>query len=99
MTCRQDSQAILPKSSAADPAKHVKYNLGMVLGVDDFVQEFTYHRPVVVGETLHVEGKLTDKYSKQSGERTMTFLVMETVFSDDAGEPVVTERFNLIHRS
>src|SRR6185369_12673502 len=24
-------------------AKHVNYTLGMVLGVDDFVQEFTYH--------------------------------------------------------
>jgi hypothetical protein len=23
---------------------------------------------------------------------------METVFKDDAGNPVVTERFNLIHR-
>ena len=25
-----------------DPTKHVKYNLGMVLGVDDFNQEFAY---------------------------------------------------------
>jgi hypothetical protein len=25
-----------------DPAKHVNYNLGMVLGVDDFMQEFAY---------------------------------------------------------
>src|SRR5882724_9624666 len=25
-----------------DPAKHVNYNLGMVLGVDDFTQEFAY---------------------------------------------------------
>lgn len=44
MTCSQDMQAVIPNPSAADPAKHVKYNLGMVLGVDDFVQEFTYHR-------------------------------------------------------
>lgn len=36
-------QAVVPNPSAADPAKHVRYNLGMVLGVDDFVQEFTYH--------------------------------------------------------
>jgi acyl dehydratase len=69
---------------------------GMVLHGE---QEFIYHRPVVVGDTLHAEGKVTDQYSKQSGDRTMTFLVMETVYSDDAGEPVVTERFNLIHRS
>ena len=25
-----------------DPGKHVNYTLGMILGVDDFVQEFTY---------------------------------------------------------
>ena len=25
-----------------DPTKHVNYNLGMVLGVDDFTQEFAY---------------------------------------------------------
>jgi hypothetical protein len=30
----------------------------------------------------------------------MTFIVVETVWRDDAtGEPVVTERFNLIHRA
>ena len=30
----------------------------------------------------------------------MTFLVTETVWRDEkTGEPVVTERFNLIHRS
>jgi hypothetical protein len=28
--------------AAPDPYKHVKYNLGMVLGVDEFVQDFTY---------------------------------------------------------
>lgn len=71
-------------------------NGGMVLHGE---QEFVYHRPVLVGDTLHANGKVVDHYSKQSGERTMTFLVMETVYSDDAGEPVVTERFNLIHRS
>jgi acyl dehydratase len=61
-------------------------------------QEFIYHRPVQVGDTLHQEGKITDLYSKESGGKTMTFLIMETVFKDDAGNPVVTERFNLIHR-
>jgi hypothetical protein len=28
--------------AAADPTKHVNYVLGMVLGVDDFNQEFAY---------------------------------------------------------
>jgi len=61
-------------------------------------QEFTYHRPVVVGDTLHSYAEVVDLYSKESKGSTMTFLVIETRFTDDAGEPVVTERFNLIHR-
>ena len=30
-------------SSTADPARHVNFNTGMVLGVDDYAQEFAYH--------------------------------------------------------
>ncbi|HYY97609.1 MAG TPA: hypothetical protein VE642_03410, partial [Pyrinomonadaceae bacterium] len=37
----------VPRATAStlaepDPTKHVKYTLGMVLGVDDFTQEFAY---------------------------------------------------------
>jgi acyl dehydratase len=69
---------------------------GMVLHGE---QEFTYHRPVVVGERLTSEGEIVDLYEKQSGERTMTFLVSETTYRDDQGELVLTSRMNLIHRS
>jgi hypothetical protein len=31
-----------PRATPPDPSKHVNYNLGMVLGVDDFTQEFAY---------------------------------------------------------
>jgi acyl dehydratase len=63
-------------------------------------QEFEYHRPIVVGDVLVSEGKVTDMYERESKGRTMTFIVVETVWRDDAtGEPVVTERFNLIHRA
>lgn len=61
-------------------------------------QEFVYHKPVEVGATLHQEGRIVDLYTKEAKGKTMTFLVMETVFKDDAGDPVLTERFNLIHR-
>jgi hypothetical protein len=30
-------------AAAVDPTKHVNYTYGMVLGVDDFTQEFAYH--------------------------------------------------------
>lgn len=35
--------AVGPGPAAADPCKRVNYTLGMLLGVDDFVQESAYH--------------------------------------------------------
>ncbi len=62
-------------------------------------QEFTYHRPIVVGDRLRGEGKVADAYQKESKGKTMTFLVTETTYTDETtGEPVVTSRFNVIHR-
>src|ERR671917_652348 len=34
--------AALTRVAPLDPSKHVRYTLGMVLGVDDFDQEFAY---------------------------------------------------------
>ena len=62
-------------------------------------QEFEYHRPIFVGDVLVGEGTIIDAYAKESKGKTMTFVVTETVWRDDAtGEPVATSRFNLIHR-
>src|SRR5947199_6841814 len=33
---------VSPAVATPDPSKHVNYALGMVLGVDDFTQEFAY---------------------------------------------------------
>jgi acyl dehydratase len=69
---------------------------GMVLHGE---QEFTYHRPVVVGEELTAEGQVVDYYSKESSSgAVMTFLVTEDVYRDADGNPVLTQRMNLIHR-
>lgn len=63
-------------------------------------QEFTYHRPVVAGDVLVGEGRVADAYRKESKGRTMTFVVVETVWSDrSTGEPVCTSRMNIIHRA
>ena len=63
-------------------------------------QEFEYHRPIVAGDVLVGEGKVIDAYEKDTGSAVMTFVVSETVWKDDnSGEPVVTTRFNLIHRA
>jgi hypothetical protein len=61
-------------------------------------QEFTYDRPIVVGDVLTGEGRVVDAYQKESRGRVMTFLVTETQWVDErSGEPVVTSRFNLLH--
>jgi acyl dehydratase len=63
-------------------------------------QEFEYHRPIVAGDVLRSEAKIVDAYEKESKGRTMTFVVTETLYRDDeSGEPVLTSRFNLIHRA
>ncbi|MEJ5254119.1 MAG: MaoC family dehydratase N-terminal domain-containing protein [Acidimicrobiales bacterium] len=69
---------------------------GMVLHGE---QEFVYHKPIQVGDVLTSEGRVVDCYAKESNGRTMTFLVIEDVYRDEAGEPVLTSRMNLIHRS
>jgi acyl dehydratase len=61
-------------------------------------EEFEYHKPLVVGQTLQEEGKITDFYTKESSSATMTFLVTETEYRDDDGDLVLTARMNLIHR-
>lgn len=63
-------------------------------------QELEYHRPVFVGDVLEGEARLADVYERDSKGHTMTFLVTETQWRDRAsGEPVVTARANIIHRS
>jgi acyl dehydratase len=62
-------------------------------------QEFIYRRPVLAGDVLVGEGKVADAYRKESKGRTMTFVVVETVWRDRAtGDEVCTSRMNIIHR-
>jgi acyl dehydratase len=70
---------------------------GMVLHGEE---EFEFHRPIVAGDVLVGTSTCVDAYEKESKGKVMTFVVQETVWADQkTGEPVVTERFNLIHRS
>ena len=44
-------------------------------------------------------GSVVDAYQKESKGKTMTFIVVETAWSEQAtGEPVCTSRMNIIHR-
>ena len=61
-------------------------------------QEFIYHRPLVSGQRLQFEGIVRDIYQKASGDKTMTFMVIEDTYRDDDDNPVLTSTMNLLHR-
>ena len=61
-------------------------------------QEFLYHRQPLVGDVLTASGSVKDVYEKtSSGGKTMTFVITETVWSDAAGNPVVTSTMTMLH--
>jgi len=62
-------------------------------------QEFEYHRPALVGESLTGTSRIADVYEKDTSSATMEFYVRETSWVDTAGHPVVDERFTLIVRA
>ncbi len=62
-------------------------------------QEFEYTRSPRVGETLTGTSTIADVYEKDTSSATMEFYVRETAWRDEAGEPVVTDRFVLIVRA
>jgi len=62
-------------------------------------QEFTYHRTPLVGDVLRGGNTITDVYRKPSGDVELTFVVIETVWTDaHTGAPVMTNRFTAVHR-
>jgi acyl dehydratase len=61
-------------------------------------QEFEYARPIRVGETLTLTGRIGDIYEKQGASGTLDFVVIETEARDAAGAPVFTSRNVLISR-
>ena len=62
-------------------------------------QEFEYHRPIRVGETLTGTSRISDVYEKDTSSAVMEFYVKETSWAGADGEPVVDERFTLIVRA
>lgn len=92
----QPADAIPPDNPMMEVMGELLGNGGMILHGE---QEFTYHRPVVVGDRLTSASEVVDYYARESGARTMTFLVTETTYRDPAGQLVLTARMNLIHRA
>ncbi|HXJ36900.1 MAG TPA: MaoC family dehydratase N-terminal domain-containing protein [Candidatus Eisenbacteria bacterium] len=62
-------------------------------------QEFEYVRPLRIGETLTLTGRIADVYEKQSGSGgTLDFVVLETEGKDAAEKPVFYSRNILISK-
>jgi len=61
-------------------------------------QEFEYVRPVRVGETLTLTGRISDAYEKSGKSGTMDFVVLETEARDAADQPAFYSRNVLISR-
>jgi acyl dehydratase len=61
-------------------------------------QEFEYLRPIRVGETLTLTGRISDVYEKTGSSGTLDFVVLETEACDADGRPVFFSRNTLISR-
>ena len=61
-------------------------------------QEFEYRRPIKVGETLALVGRIGDIYEKAGSSGTLDFVTLETEATDEAGETVFYSRNVLISR-
>jgi acyl dehydratase len=61
-------------------------------------QEFEYARPIRVGETLTLTGRISDVYEKTGSSGTLDFVVLETEACGADGRPVFFSRNTLISR-
>lgn len=61
-------------------------------------QEFEYVRPLKVGETLTLTGRIGDIYEKQGSGGILDFIVLETEAKDTAGKPVFYSRNVIISK-
>ena len=58
-------------------------------------QEYVWHRPLTVGETLRVGSRIASIRERGGAG----FLTIEVTLSDDAGEPVATASATMIERA
>ena len=61
-------------------------------------QEFEYVRPIQIGETLTLTGRIGDIYEKTGSSGTLDFVILETEAKDAEGKPVFYSRNTLISK-
>ena len=94
-----DLQPTRPDGAAdvAEVIAQLRKDGGLILHAE---QEFTYHRPVLAGATVHLTGTVDDvRVTTNSRGKTMTFVKLRSDLRDNAGELLVTEIMTLLHRA
>jgi acyl dehydratase len=74
-----------------------------VLGLDEGrilagEQGFRYRRPIVAGDVLQCELRLTDVQDKRSSKGSMELMIQDLIVTDSSGETVCTNRRVVIYR-
>jgi hypothetical protein len=59
-------------------------------------QEFSYRRPLKIGDRITLVGKITEAYVKAGKSGPMDFMVLENTATDAAGEVVYTTRSTIV---
>ena len=73
---------------------HLKLDLRRVLHGE---QEYEYIKPIYAGDVLTAVTKVTDVYEKEGSRGgTMTFIVMDTEFTNQHGEKVAIARNSIL---
>jgi acyl dehydratase len=62
-------------------------------------QGFRYWRPILAGERLHCELRLTDVQDKRGGNGNMELIIQDLVVTSPAGDMVCVNRRVVIYRS
>ncbi|MFC1822171.1 MaoC family dehydratase N-terminal domain-containing protein [Thermodesulfobacteriota bacterium] len=61
-------------------------------------QEYQYFKPIHPGMIITAKTKIADIFEKASKAGTMSFVVIETTFTDQADEKVLSEKLTVIFR-
>ncbi len=78
----------------ADSAPSADFDLRRILHGE---QEFEFFKPIFVGDVLTGVSRIADVYEKEGGRGgKMTFLVMETQYTNQKGDKVAVSRSTLI---
>lgn len=79
---------------SAESAPSLNFDMRRILHGE---QEFEFFKPIFVGDTLTGVARVSDLYEKEGGRGgKMTFLVVETTYTNQKGDKVAVARSTLV---